>query len=54
MEEDLIGALKKIVIAYDQGRDRMAKIAMDALDAAGAGPAADGRNTPTPKTKPSP
>ena len=54
MEETLILALKRIVIAYDQGRNRMAEIAMDALDEAGAGPARDGRNTPPPKTKPSP
>lgn len=54
MEKTLILALKRIVIAYDQGRDRMAEIAMDTLDEAGAGPAHDGRNTPTTETETSP
>jgi len=35
MDEDLIRALKRIVLAYDEGRDEMARIAMDALESAG-------------------
>lgn len=54
MKEALIFALKKIVIAYGQGRNRMAEIAMDALDEAGAGPANDRRNTPTTETETQP
>lgn len=54
MEETLLGALRRVVLAYYEGRDRMAQIAMDALDEAGAGPARDGRNTPTPETENAP
>jgi hypothetical protein len=35
MDEDLIRALKRIVLAHGQGRDEMARIAMDALESAG-------------------
>lgn len=51
MEEPLIAVLKRIVLAYYEGRDRMAEIAMDALDDAGAGPAGDRRNTPPRETE---
>lgn len=35
MDEELIKALKRVVLAYYEGRDEMAKVAMDALESAG-------------------
>ncbi len=49
---DLYGALKRIVLAYDDGGDAMVNIAMGALEEVESPD--DWRNTPTTKTKPSP
>lgn len=49
MDEDLILALKRVVLAYYEGRDEMARIAMDALEEVKS--AHDGRDAPPPEAE---